>query len=87
MTYSRTVNCHYSFLHENLLDMNHQFLHRGVVGRITELLDYETGLVLLNLPVRAHWELVAQHLAGAPLGDPARERAAQELPGPRSRDG
>jgi renierapurpurin 18,18'-hydroxylase len=45
MTYSRTVNCHYSFMHENLLDMNHQFLHRGVVGRIhPELLDYETGL-------------------------------------------
>src|SRR5580698_5361287 len=34
MTYSRTVGCHYSFMHENLLDMNHQFLHRGVVGRI-----------------------------------------------------
>ena len=45
MTYSRTVDCHYSFMHENLLDMNHQFLHRGVVGRIhPELLDYETGL-------------------------------------------
>jgi phenylpropionate dioxygenase-like ring-hydroxylating dioxygenase large terminal subunit len=44
MTYSRTVDCHYSFLHENLLDMNHQFLHRGVVGRIhPELLGYETG--------------------------------------------
>ena len=36
--------CHYSFLHENLLDMNHQFLHRGVVGRIQpELLGYEVG--------------------------------------------
>ena len=34
MTFSRTVDCHYSFMHENLLDMNHQFLHRGVVGRI-----------------------------------------------------
>src|SRR6202161_3573335 len=44
MTYSRTVNCHYSFLHENLLDMNHQFLHRGVVGRIQpRLLGYDTG--------------------------------------------
>ena len=44
MTYSRTVGCHYSFMHENLLDMNHQFLHRGVVGRIhPELLDHETG--------------------------------------------
>ena len=44
MTYSRTVACHYSFLHENLLDMNHQFLHRGIVGRIRpELLGYEAG--------------------------------------------
>jgi phenylpropionate dioxygenase-like ring-hydroxylating dioxygenase large terminal subunit len=44
MTFSRTVACHYSFLHENLLDMNHQFLHRGVVGRIQpQLLGYDTG--------------------------------------------
>src|SRR5205807_1356002 len=31
---SRTVKCHYSFMHENLLDMNHQFLHRGILGKI-----------------------------------------------------
>jgi len=44
MMYSRSVACHYSFLHENLLDMNHQFLHRGVVGRIQpRLLGYESG--------------------------------------------
>ena len=44
MTYSRVVECHYSFLHENLLDMNHQFLHRGIVGRIQpQLLGYEAG--------------------------------------------
>jgi renierapurpurin 18,18'-hydroxylase len=44
MTYSRTVACHYSFMHENLLDMNHQFLHRGIVGRIRpRLLGYEAG--------------------------------------------
>jgi phenylpropionate dioxygenase-like ring-hydroxylating dioxygenase large terminal subunit len=44
MTFCRTVSCHYSFMHENLLDMNHQFLHRGVVGRIQpQLLDYEAG--------------------------------------------
>jgi phenylpropionate dioxygenase-like ring-hydroxylating dioxygenase large terminal subunit len=43
MTFSRTVRCHYSFMHENLLDMNHQFLHRGVVGRLhPELLGYDT---------------------------------------------
>lgn len=41
MTFSRTVACHYSFMHENLLDMNHQFLHRGIVGKIQpELLGY-----------------------------------------------
>jgi phenylpropionate dioxygenase-like ring-hydroxylating dioxygenase large terminal subunit len=42
MTFSRTVGCHYSFMHENLLDMNHQFLHRGVLGRIKPtLLGYD----------------------------------------------
>ena len=42
MTFSRTVRCHYSFMHENLLDMNHQFLHRGIVGKIEpELLGYD----------------------------------------------
>jgi phenylpropionate dioxygenase-like ring-hydroxylating dioxygenase large terminal subunit len=44
MTFSRTVHCHYSFMHENLLDMNHQFLHRGVVGRLQpKLLGSDTG--------------------------------------------
>lgn len=44
MVFSRTVHCHYSFMHENLLDMNHQFLHRGVLGKIQpKLLGYETG--------------------------------------------
>src|SRR5579862_3311697 len=44
MTFSRTVRCHYSFMHENLLDMNHQFLHRGILGRIEpKLLGYEAG--------------------------------------------
>ncbi|MEU3158726.1 aromatic ring-hydroxylating dioxygenase subunit alpha [Streptomyces griseoincarnatus] len=44
MTFSRTVHCHYSFMHENLFDMNHQFLHRGVVGKLRpELLEYRTG--------------------------------------------
>jgi phenylpropionate dioxygenase-like ring-hydroxylating dioxygenase large terminal subunit len=44
MTFSRTVNCHYSFMHENLLDMNHQFLHRGILGKIQpRLLGYDAG--------------------------------------------
>lgn len=28
----RPVKCHYSFMHENLMDMNHQFLHRKQMG-------------------------------------------------------
>jgi len=30
----RKVECHYSFMHENLMDMNHQFLHRRLMGGI-----------------------------------------------------
>lgn len=30
----RRIECHYSFMHENLMDMNHQFLHRRLMGRI-----------------------------------------------------
>jgi phenylpropionate dioxygenase-like ring-hydroxylating dioxygenase large terminal subunit len=44
MHFWRTVDCHYSFMHENLMDMNHQFLHRGIMGTIRPtLLDYRTG--------------------------------------------
>lgn len=31
---NRRANCHYSFMHENLMDMNHQFLHRKLMGSI-----------------------------------------------------
>jgi phenylpropionate dioxygenase-like ring-hydroxylating dioxygenase large terminal subunit len=30
----RSVACHYSFMHENLSDMNHQVLHRSLMGSI-----------------------------------------------------
>jgi renierapurpurin 18,18'-hydroxylase len=29
------VRCHYTFMHENLMDMNHQFLHRRQMGQIS----------------------------------------------------
>jgi renierapurpurin 18,18'-hydroxylase len=32
--FGREVRCHYSFMHENLMDMNHQFLHRRNMGQI-----------------------------------------------------
>jgi phenylpropionate dioxygenase-like ring-hydroxylating dioxygenase large terminal subunit len=33
----RRVACHYSFMHENLMDMNHQFLHRTLMGKISTI--------------------------------------------------
>jgi renierapurpurin 18,18'-hydroxylase len=32
--FGREVRCHYSFMHENLMDMNHQFLHRRQMGQM-----------------------------------------------------
>jgi phenylpropionate dioxygenase-like ring-hydroxylating dioxygenase large terminal subunit len=32
--FGQRVRCHYSFMHENLMDMNHQFLHRRQMGKI-----------------------------------------------------
>jgi phenylpropionate dioxygenase-like ring-hydroxylating dioxygenase large terminal subunit len=32
---NREVSAHYTFMHENLMDMNHQFLHRRQMGSIT----------------------------------------------------
>jgi phenylpropionate dioxygenase-like ring-hydroxylating dioxygenase large terminal subunit len=40
----RRINCHYSFMHENLMDMNHQFLHRSLMGSIrAKALDVRGG--------------------------------------------
>jgi len=40
----RDVACHYSFMHENLFDMNHQFLHRKQMGAIrASCLDRRQG--------------------------------------------
>jgi phenylpropionate dioxygenase-like ring-hydroxylating dioxygenase large terminal subunit len=32
--FGRIVDCHYTFMHENLTDMNHQFLHRKQMGQV-----------------------------------------------------
>jgi renierapurpurin 18,18'-hydroxylase len=34
MRFARRTDCHYSFMHENLMDMNHQFLHRRFLKRV-----------------------------------------------------
>lgn len=33
--FGEKVRCHYTFMHENLMDMNHQFLHRKQMGQIS----------------------------------------------------
>lgn len=33
--FGKAVRCHYTFMHENLMDMNHQFLHRRQMGKIS----------------------------------------------------
>jgi phenylpropionate dioxygenase-like ring-hydroxylating dioxygenase large terminal subunit len=44
MRFWRRIRCHYSFMHENLMDMNHQFLHRGIMGMLKPtLLDHQAG--------------------------------------------
>jgi len=32
--FGKQVHCHYTFMHENLMDMHHQFLHRRQMGQI-----------------------------------------------------
>lgn len=32
--FGRQVGCHYSFMHENLMDMNHQFMHSKQMGQM-----------------------------------------------------
>ena len=43
---NRQIDCHYSFMHENLMDMNHQFLHRRLMGGVRT--------VFLELRERTH---------------------------------
>jgi phenylpropionate dioxygenase-like ring-hydroxylating dioxygenase large terminal subunit len=44
MYFERTLKCHYTFMHENLMDMNHQFLHRSLMGSIQPvMLSYRSG--------------------------------------------
>lgn len=43
-SFGTLVQCHYTFMHENLMDMNHQFLHRRQMGQISpRLLDRRRG--------------------------------------------
>jgi phenylpropionate dioxygenase-like ring-hydroxylating dioxygenase large terminal subunit len=73
MAFWRKVSCHYSFMHENLMDMNHQFLHRGIMGTIKPtMLGFERGPDWVEARYRF------RHTAGKPA------RGAQLLLGGRT---
>lgn len=38
MYFSREINCHYSFMHENVMDMNRHFLRRHLLGNVRPVL-------------------------------------------------
>jgi phenylpropionate dioxygenase-like ring-hydroxylating dioxygenase large terminal subunit len=44
MLFERQVECHYTFMHENLMDMNHQVLHQRLLGSVKpQLLSHTKG--------------------------------------------
>lgn len=61
----RQVSCHYSFMHENLMDMNHQFLHRRLMGGIRTVF-----LELRERPHAVEVDYTFSRIKGAqPLGE------------------
>ena len=79
--YSSDVQCHYSFMHENLMDMNHQFLHRSLMGSIQARLchsDEGDGWVEASYSLRR--ESGRMHLGGSLLlGQRSADRRTGEL--------
>jgi phenylpropionate dioxygenase-like ring-hydroxylating dioxygenase large terminal subunit len=65
--FGQDVRCHYTFMHENLMDMNHQFLHRRQMGQMRT-----TCLATRNLPDSLEVDYVFARMAGKqPLGEAA----------------
>lgn len=63
--YSKEVQCHYSFMHENLMDMNHQFLHRSLMGSIkAELCHSDEGEGWVEASYSLRRESGRMHLGG-----------------------
>ncbi len=62
MLFCRQVDCHYSFMHENLMDMNHQFLHRRLMGNIKpQLLGHSSGDGWVEAQYHFHHQGGSQH--------------------------
>ena len=73
----RDVACHYSFMHENLFDMNHQFLHRKQMGLMrARCLGRRSGenwcevdYTFMRAAGRGSWGEAAIHSIGKREGD------------------
>ncbi|NWG24671.1 MAG: aromatic ring-hydroxylating dioxygenase subunit alpha [Pseudorhodoplanes sp.] len=80
MFFTRKVNCHYSFMHENLMDMNHQFLHRRWLKRVKPTLlesRRADGLVEAKYKfelTEGEAPLGAKIMLGGEQDDPANEK-------------
>ena len=74
----RQVGCHYSFLHENLMDMNHQFLHRRIMSSIrTGFLDLRHGDDWVEVDYtfsREGTQPIGERVILGKLGEPTAER-------------
>ena len=82
MAFWRQVKCHYSFMHENLMDMNHQFLHRGIMGTIKPtMLGFERGPDWVEARYRF------RHTAGKPARGAQLLLAGRASAAPTSSDG
>jgi renierapurpurin 18,18'-hydroxylase len=59
---SRQVACHYSFMHENLMHMSHQFLHRRWMGK------FDPPVLATRKDSRSVIGRVARAVGGSPRG-------------------
>ncbi|MFT8765143.1 MAG: aromatic ring-hydroxylating dioxygenase subunit alpha, partial [Gluconobacter potus] len=83
--FSPVVKCHYTFMHENLMDMNHQFLHRRQMGQIrARFLGQDAGENFIearySFARAGNQQPLAERLIfGKHHDDPNREQPVEEI--------
>lgn len=83
--FSPVVKCHYTFMHENLMDMNHQFLHRRQMGQIkARFLGQDAGENFIearySFARSGNQQPLAERLIfGKHHDDPHREQPVEEI--------
>jgi len=73
----RRVDCHFTFMHENLMDMNHQFLHRRLMGGIkTTLIETRQGDTWMEVDY-TFWRTAGRQSIGEKLMVGGRQQTTQ----------